>query len=411
MAEVRRRCALLIVDGLGDLPAPSLGGQTPLEAARTPVLDDLASRGQIGLLDPVAPGEVPNTHSGSGMLFGVYPSEADRLTRGPVEASGAGRVLQDGEIAVRANFATVRAHPDGWEVRDRRAGRISEGTEDLAEELGDVDLGDGILASLQPTDQHRCVLVLGGAGLDPAISDTDPGDGPQPRLLRRCEALQPGAELTADKINRFVELARTRLADHPVNRERSGAGLPPANAVITRGAGAAFKLDNVLRSQGIRTAVVAGCNTVRGLAHILGFTTVSDPRFTATVATDLDAKIAAVLEALDSHDMVYLHVKAPDLLAHDRQPEGKRDFLERLDRALSPLAEAGVMIALSADHTTDSNSGVHTSDPVPTLIYVPPGSAREGGPVTFGERSCRRGNLPRQSAHEFILGLVQRMGY
>ncbi len=409
MPGVRQKCVLLIVDGLGDLPVPTLGGQTPLEAARTPVLDDLAGRGRFGLLDPVRPGEVPNTHSGSGMLFGVYPSEADRLTRGPVEASGAGRELREGEIAVRANFATLEAHAEGWRVRDRRAGRISEGTEALAETLGDVDLGDGIRASLQPTDQHRCVLILGGPGLDSAISDTDPGDRASPRLLRRCEALRPGAELTATKINRFIELSLSRLADHPVNRERSSAGLPPANAVITRGAGAAFKLDNVFRRHGIRTALVAGCNTVRGMARILGFTAVSDPRFTATVETDLEAKVASALDALKTHDLVFLHVKAPDLLSHDCQPEGKRDFLERLDRSLTPLAAAGVMIGLSADHTTDSNSGAHTSDPVPTLLYVPPGTAGAGGPIPFGERSCRAGNMPRQSGHEFVVRVLELM--
>ncbi|NNK36927.1 MAG: 2,3-bisphosphoglycerate-independent phosphoglycerate mutase [Xanthomonadales bacterium] len=408
---MRRRCVLLLIDGLGDLPVDALGGLTPLEAAATPNLDRLAGRGHYGLLDPVGVGEVPNTHSGSGMLFGVFPSDTDRLTRGPVEASGAGRSLQAGEIAVRANFATLEHHTEGWLVRDRRAGRISEGTEELAEALGEVELGDGVYASLQPTDQHRCVLVLGGPGLDPSISDTDPGDQGGSSLLRRCKPLRPEAERTAGKINRFVELALARLEDHPVNRKRRAAGLLPANGIITRGAGAAFQLDNVLRERGIRTAVIAGCNTVRGLARILGFTAVSDPRFTATVETDLEAKVAAALQALESHDLVFVHVKAPDLLAHDRKPRGKRDFLERLDLALSPLEAAGVIVGLTADHTTDSNSGTHTSDPVPTLLYVPPGSAGMGESVQFGERSCRRGNLPRQSSHEFVLRVAELMGF
>jgi len=96
---------LLIIDGLGDLPIPELGGKTPLEAADTPVLDRLAGEGLYGLVDPIIPGEIPNTHSGAGMLLGLLPEQADRLKRGPVEASGAGRVLKAGEVACRAAFA------------------------------------------------------------------------------------------------------------------------------------------------------------------------------------------------------------------------------------------------------------------------------------------------------------------
>ena len=166
----------MILDGLGDLPTAQLGGKTPLEAADTPVLNRLASAGRYGLVDPIGPGIVPNTHSGCGVLFGVLPEDVANLKRGPVEASGAGRPLQPGEIALRTNFATLEATDAGLRIADRRAGRIDADTEALASELRKVDLGDGITAELHPTDQHRCVLIVSGPGLSPAISDTDPGD-------------------------------------------------------------------------------------------------------------------------------------------------------------------------------------------------------------------------------------------
>ena len=72
---------LLIIDGLGDLPVPELDGKTPLEAAHTPVLDRLAGSGWYGLVDPIIPGETPNTHSGTGMLMGLLRNQADRLSR------------------------------------------------------------------------------------------------------------------------------------------------------------------------------------------------------------------------------------------------------------------------------------------------------------------------------------------
>jgi 2,3-bisphosphoglycerate-independent phosphoglycerate mutase len=409
LTDSHHKCVLLIIDGLGDLPIPGLDGKTPLEAASTPVLDRLAAGGLYGLVDPIIPGEIPNTHSGAGMLLGLLPEQAGRLKRGPVEASGAGRVLLAGEIAVRANFATLEIRNDALWVTDRRAGRISSGTDELAALLTDVDLGDDVHANLVTTDQHRGVLVLSGPGLNASVSNTDPGDGAMPAALKLCEPMSPEAELTAGKINRFVDEAYRRLVDHPINIARISEGKPPANGLITRGAGARFSLDNILHAHGISAAVVSGCNTVRGLGRIFGFDTVSDPRFTAALDTDLEAKVAAVQSALRDHEMVYLHVKAPDICSHDLNPRAKRDFLQRLDQALAPLTEAGAIIAIAADHTADSNSGFHTADPVPVLISQP-GSEQTSSPVKFGEAACKQGNMPRQLSNEFLLKLIRTMG-
>ena len=404
------KCVLLIIDGLGDLPALELDGKTPLEAAHTPNLDQLAAAGRYGLVDPITPGEIPHTHSGTGMLMGLLPEQVDRLNRGPVEAAGAGRVLAPGDIALRTNFASIEHQGDKLLVTDRRAGRITAGTDELAALLTEVDLGDGIRADLLSTDQHRGVLVLSGPGLNASISDTDPRDSTMPATLEVCRPLIPEAELTAAKINRFIGEARRRLVDHPINIARARDGKPCASGIITRGAGGQFGLDNELQTLGIRAAIVSGCNTVLGVGRIFGFDAITDPRFTATVETDLNAKIAAVGAALPDHDMVFIHVKAPDICSHDRQPLAKRDFLQRLDKALEPLLDTGSIIAVAADHSTDSNTGFHTADPVPVLISQP-GSGQLGVPVNFGETTCAQGNMDRQLSHDFLLRVLRAMGY
>jgi 2,3-bisphosphoglycerate-independent phosphoglycerate mutase len=411
LIPTRQKAVILIVDGLGDLPVADLGGRTPLEAAETPVLDGLAAAGCYGLVDPIVPGEIPNTDSGVGLLFGLPPDQAGTLQRGPVEASGAGRRLQPGEIAVRANFATLEQRPEGLWVTDRRAGRITEYVDELARAIDGLDLGDGIRADFRPTDQHRGVLVLSGIGLDAAVSDTDPGDTGKPSPVLEARPLQPSARLAADKLNRFVQEAHRRLADHPVNRARESSGQPPANGVITRGAGSGFRPASRLAARGLRAAVVAGCNTVLGLARLFDFDTVRNPAFTAALDTDLDGKVAAALAALRDHDIAYVHVKASDLCAHDRKPLAKRDFLARLDRALAPLTSAGVIVALSSDHTTDSNSGSHTADPVPSLIFDPSECRPDdGNRPNFGETACRQGNLPRLRSFEFLDRVLSKMG-
>jgi len=411
MTAHRQGAVVFIIDGLGDLPNPELDGLTPLESARTPNLDRMAGAGLYGLVDPLLPGEVPNTDSGVGLLLGMPPAEVGLMHRGPVEAAGANRPLQPGEIAVRANFATLEERPGGLWVTDRRAGRITEHAAELAEQLNGIDLGDGIRADYRSTDQHRGVLVLSGPGLDPAISDTDPGDSGNPGFVRECRPLTPAGERTAAKVNRFLREAHLRLNGHPINRSREAAGKPAVTGVITRGAGVGFRPTSRLAALGVRVAVVAGCNTVLGLARLFGFDTVENPAFTAALDTDLDGKVEAALAALRDSDMVYVHIKAPDLCAHDRHPVAKRDFLERLDRALAPMTTAGVVLALSSDHTTDSNTGAHTADPVPSLLFDPSTAPSAIGTVVrFGETACRNGTLPRQRSHELLGRVLEHMG-
>ena len=185
--------------------------------------------------------------------------------------------------------------------------------------------------------------------------------------------------------------------------------MPPANGILTRGAGAATELDSVVHAHGLSASVVSGCNTVRGLGRMLAYHVVQDARVTGSTATDLEAKVAATLRALHNSDIVFTHVKAPDICAHDREPIAKRDFLERLDAALAPLAGQPSVIALAADHTTDSNTGFHTADPVPALLHVP-GRGDRHKAVKFGESACREGNLPRQVSYNFLLEFIRATG-
>lgn len=402
----RRSCVVLILDGLGDRPVPELGGQTPLEAAFTPNLDKMAAAGKYGLVDPVAPGVVPNTHSGVGLMLGLNPGQLSELKRGPIEAAGAGVELRPGDVAFRANLATLEDREGQLYVADRRAGRVTGMSAEFAAELAELDLGDGITALFRPTDQHRGVLVLRGPGLDAAVTDTDPGDGAAPGPVHECRALEAGAVFTAEKLSLFLALAYERLSAHPLNAERRQQGKPPVTGVITRGAGAWFKPDSVLERQGVRAAMVAGCNTVLGLARNFGMEAIRQAGFTADTDTDAPGKLGAALEALERYPLVYVHIKATDLYSHDFKPCGKRDFIEGVDRALASFEGCGAVFALTADHTTDSNTGAHTADPVPTLFYDPAAARPGGESIKFGETACREGGLPRRTGHQFLLDIA-----
>jgi 2,3-bisphosphoglycerate-independent phosphoglycerate mutase len=246
-ASALTRAVVLIVDGMGDLPVPELNGKTPLEAAFTPNLDRLAGTGWYGQIDPIAPGITPNTDSGTGMLMGMSPDHADRLRRGPVEAAGAGYPLQQGDVAMRANFASVQSSGEQCMVTDRRAGRIEHDVPALIAALSAIETPPGFSVQLRATDQHRAVLVMSAAGLDGQISDTDPGDEKLPAPMLRSLASRPEAEFTAEMLNRYLDAVKALLQGHAVNQQRAALGKPLANALITRGAGEAVEIGNVIR--------------------------------------------------------------------------------------------------------------------------------------------------------------------
>lgn len=401
---------LIILDGLGDRSCAALDGRTPLEAASTPNLDRLADAGITGLVDPLYTGVPVGTHTGTGVLMGLAPADAASLARGPVEAAGIGLEVRPGDVVLRCNFATLSEEHGALRIQDRRAGRIKEGTEELAGELRDLPLGEGISGSLYPTTQHRAVLALRGEGLSSDITDTDPGGGRESAGVLTAQPGDPAdaaARRTAGAVNRFVREAHRRLAGHALNAQRESRGLLPANGILTRSAGGATQLGNLVRELGISASVVSGERTVEGLGRLFGFSTVNRPEFTALPHTDLAGKLAATAAELETRDLVFLHIKGPDICAHDRDPLGKKACLERIDVALAALRRDELVIGITGDHSTDSNRGRHCGDPVPSLLLAPNG--RRDGVGRFDESACARGGLVRLSGTAFLISLLDAM--
>ena len=386
---------LVVIDGLADRPVRALGGRTPLQAAATPTLDRLAREGQCGLADPVAPGVVPDTAAGTLALFGQSPLA---LKRGPVEALGAGIELRPGDIALRGNFATLGRNN---QIVDRRAGRIREGTHRLAKAIDRLPLGglaDEVEVRVKAATEHRLAIVLRGDGLSSAIQGSDPGDGAAhgpPLAPRPVDPHDERAVETARILALFEQKARGVLAKHPVNRARKADGQPPANIVLTRGAGRIHQLIPLEEAgMPLRLTCISGDRTVLGLAALLGARTVSEPEMTANLDTDLGAKLDAAHQALKTQDLVVVHVKGADIAAHDQRPDLKVAFIEKVDRALGKFLKRHsehLRVAVAADHATLSESGQHAADPLPVLIW---GTQIEPDEVeSFDELSVSAGGL------------------
>jgi 2,3-bisphosphoglycerate-independent phosphoglycerate mutase len=386
---------LLIMDGLGDLPDSK--GKTPLSSARTPNMDRMAREGELGLLSPIGRGNVPGSDTSHLTLLG-YPYWEYYCGRGPLEALGSGIKLKAGDIAFRANFATVK----NGKIADRRAGRIPTplGVE-LGKRLGKMRI-EGVEVSFRATVEHRGVLVMRGKGLGADVSDTDPH---ALSAVPRSRALKKGSEKTARVLNEFTRRAMAILAKAPENKGRK----LPANAVLCRGSGSYREVEPFAKRNGFTGACVAGGALYKGIAEYIGMDVLHVEGATGTKDTDLKAKAKHAVAALKNHEFVLVHVKATDSCAHDRDCACKRKMIERVDRELVPaLIKTGANIIVTGDHSTPCSMGEHSGHEVPLLCWGK--GFRKDECRKFSEAECMDGGLGHVDGWDLFPMLVNAMG-
>ena len=192
---------IFVIDGMGDRPVKELDNKTPLEAANTPYMNKMVEEGITGIMDTIRPGVRPGSDTAHSTLLGYDPYEV-YTGRGPFEAAGVHVEVKPGDIAFRCNFATAE---EDLTVIDRRAGRISSGTDKIADTINQMKLDDNIEIIFKESDAHRGVLVLRGEGLSDKITDADPKhEGNKPKTVKATDDSEE-AKYTAELVNKFVK--------------------------------------------------------------------------------------------------------------------------------------------------------------------------------------------------------------
>jgi 2,3-bisphosphoglycerate-independent phosphoglycerate mutase len=69
----RMKYAIIIPDGAADDPLPELNGKTPLEAAKTPNMDRIATEGRVGLVRTIPEGFESGSDVATMCLLGYDP--------------------------------------------------------------------------------------------------------------------------------------------------------------------------------------------------------------------------------------------------------------------------------------------------------------------------------------------------
>ena len=407
--ETKLKAILVIADGMADRPLKTLNWKTPLEVAKKPSLNHIAKTGICGTLDPIAPGIPPGSDTATLALLG-YDTFKVYSGRGALEAVGSGVNVSEGNVAFRCNFATVN---EKLVAVDRRAHRIeNEEAKKLASSLQKVKLEtDSVKFLFKNTVQHRAVLVLRGAKLSVAVSDSDPEQTGE--KVSEVKPLEETAEAkrTAKILNELLHKFGEALKRHPVNESRVKRGLPPANFILCRGAGTIPNIKTLSEVYSIKAACVAAVPLIRGVCKVAGMKLVDAKGATGTIQTDFMAKAKATVQALETNDFVLLHVKATDVASHDGNIKLKIHLIEKIDSIIGYILDnvdlETTYLAVTADHTTSTLTGKHEGDPVP--IALTGYGVRSDDVDKFDERSCAKGGLDRiegKSLMPIIMGLM-----
>ncbi len=426
-AKILKKIIYIILDGLGDLPLSQLGGKTPLEAAATPHLDRLAQQGITATACTFSPGIAPESDIAVIGLLG-YDTNKYYTGRGPLEAFSEGIRIADGNLALRANFATV--DKDGTAIIDRRVNRslLTEEAAALAKEVNTKVTLVNATFEFKNTVGHRAVLVIRGirAALSGCITNTDPAYvregmfGIAPRSFEavvRKAAPMPGfeddaaAQEAADVLNEFIEKSRKVLEASEVNRRRIDQGKPAANFILTRSAGDRLpRFPQVSDIYGMKCGCFVQMPVERGIALLTGMEIVEVPRSTGLLDVDYPvwAKIAA--DSLNRFDCLYVHIKGPDDPGHDGDCMDKKAVIEAIDahyigNLISTLKLEDYIICVTSDLCTVCQMKAHSALPVPVLISG--GSIKPDGSMSFSEKTAKLGSLGEVRAREILPLLVK----
>jgi len=358
---------IVIPDGCADEPLAELGGKTPLQAARLPNMDRLAQRGFVGRSDNVPRPLTPASDVATLSLFGYDPLKV-YTGRAPLEAAAMGIPLGPTDWAIRCNLVNV----ENEEMRDFTAGHISseEGRpliEALQTALGGPVPGGRL--EFHAGVSYRNILVYRGSETAPFSTETrsqPPHDVPDQPIAAHLPR-GPGSELLRD----LMERSRAVLREHPVNEARRAAGKRPATQVWLWGLGRAPHLRPFAELYGLNGAIISAVDLVRGVGVLLGWKRIDVPGATGYLDTDYAAKGRFAVAALPQHDLVCVHVEAPDEASHEGRADAKVEALERIDEHIvGPLLEAlprhgDWRMLISPDHRTTLRTRAHAYGLVP----------------------------------------------
>ena len=395
---------VVLGDGMADEPIAALGNKTPLEAADTPAMDALASGGEMGLVQNVPFGMAPGSEIANLSVMGYDPL-TDFTGRSPLEALSVGVEMEPDDVIFRCNVVTVTEEEPYAEktILDHSASEISTADADI--------LMDAIREAFNSEEfqfytgtSYRHIMVWKHG----RVSALKP---PHDHLTQVIGPHLPQEEV----LRSFMERSFDILNNHPLNVARAAAGKNKANSLWYWGAGTKPSLQNFTEKTGLTGAMISAVDLLKGIAVGAEMKVCEVEGATGSIDTNWEGKAQAAIDALlkDGCDFAYIHVEAPDEMAHQGLTEEKVKSIEYLDHlivapVMKAMEEAGedYRILLLPDHPNLLRLRTHTPDPVPYVFFD---STRQQKKLArYGETEAKATGLFEPQGHKLMERFLQK---
>jgi 2,3-bisphosphoglycerate-independent phosphoglycerate mutase len=366
MGVGNQKFVIIVGDGMGDYPQERLDGKTPLEAAHTPHLDELAAKGIMGWAQTIPPACEPGSDVANLSLLGYDPL-VYHTGRAPLEAVSLGIRLQAEDVAFRCNLVCLDHGPDETvAMNSYSAGHIT--TEEARDLIRDLN---GLLGkagfSFYPGVSYRHILIWAGA--DPMVKTLPPHDLTGQDVTAYVYSQGPLAP-----IGELIRKSWPLLSQHSVNRARQERGLSPANSIWLWGQGRTPVMPNFKKRFGLQGGMISAVDLLKGIGMAAGLEPLYVEGITGYLDTNYRGKADKALAFLENNDVVYIHIEAPDEASHEGSLEKKIRALEDIDREVVGPVLAGLekfekySVMVVTDHFTPIQVMTHTREPVPFLV-------------------------------------------
>lgn len=395
---------VVLGDGMADEPIEQLGGKTPLQAAKTPVMDAMARVSEQGIAYTV-PENLPAGSDVANLAMLGYDPQKYYSGRSPLEALSIGVDMKDTDIALRCNIVTLSDDEEYEEktIIDHSSGEIT--TEEAKVLIGAVKKElETEEFQYYPGVSYRHLTIWDHG----YVAELTP---PHDILGKKIGEYLP----KESKLREMMKKSFDILRNHPINQKRREMGLNPANSIWFWGAGTRPALDDFEAKTGKKGAMVSAVDLLKGIAVGTHMLNLDVEGATGGLDTNYKGKAMAAVDSLtkEGADVVYIHVEAPDEMGHQGSVEDKVKAIEYLDdQVIRVVAEElkkrgeDFRMLIGPDHPTPISIRTHSKDPIPFMIYD---STKETeGQKEYSEEAARSTGLVMEHGHDLMDRLLQK---
>ena len=389
---------VILGDGMADEPLEQLGNRTPLECADTPLMDELAGKGQMGLAKTVPDSMKPGSDVANLAVLGYDPTK-NYSGRSPLEALSVGVKMEPDDVIFRCNIVTLTENEPYAEktILDHSSGEIETKDADILMNTIRENLSTDEFQFYTGTSYRHIMVWKRGRVLDL--------EQPHDHLGQKIGAYLPKEAAFYEMMEKSFGL----LNDHPLNVKRAADGKNKANSLWFWGAGTQPSLETFFQKTGKKGAMISAVDLLKGIAVGAGMQVIDVPGANGSLHTNYEGKAQAAIKAVleDGCDFAYVHVEAPDEMGHQGSADNKIKAIEFLDsRVIAPIKQAmdasgeAYRLLILPDHPTPIRCRTHTSNPVPYILYD---SAREVKRIThYSEKDAAATGIYQPDGYKLI---------